>query len=99
MEQIKVLLVEDHDLVRAGIRSLLASVHEVHVVAEAGSAEDALELIEQYHPDIVLMDIALPGMSGLAATARIAEEFPGVRVIILSMHVNDLYVSQALQAG
>jgi DNA-binding NarL/FixJ family response regulator len=95
----RVLLVEDHDLVRAGIRSLLGNMRDVHVVAEAGNAEDALELIEQYRPHVVLMDIALPGMNGLAATTRVTEQFAGVRVIILSMHVNDLYVSQALQAG
>jgi DNA-binding NarL/FixJ family response regulator len=99
MEQVKVLLVEDHDLVRAGIRSLLESMPDVHVVAEAGDAETALELVEQYEPDVVLMDIALPGTNGLAATARLSEQFPGVKVIILSMHVNDLYVSQALRAG
>lgn len=99
MEEINVLLVEDHDLVRAGIRSLLASMQNMRVVSEAGDAEGALEMIEQYRPHVVLMDIALPGMNGLAAAARITEQFPEVRVIILSMHVNDLYVSQALQAG
>lgn len=99
MAQIRVILVEDHDLVRAGIRSLLASMSDVHVVAEAGDGERALELVEQYHPDVVLMDIALPGMNGLATTARLTERFPEVRVIVLSMHVNDLYVSQALQSG
>jgi DNA-binding NarL/FixJ family response regulator len=99
MKPVKVLLVEDHDLVRAGIRSLLESMPDVHVVAEAGDAETALELVGQYEPDVVLMDIALPGTNGLAATARLSEQFPGVKVIILSMHVNDLYVSQALRAG
>lgn len=99
MEEINVLLVEDHDLVRAGIRSLLASMQNISVVSEAGDAEGALEMVEQYRPQVVLMDIALPGMNGLAAAARITEQFPEVRVIILSMHVNDLYVSQALQAG
>src|SRR5215212_582034 len=99
METINVLLVEDHDLVRAGVRSLLASMPEVHVIAEAGDGESALELVEAYRPQVVLMDIALPGMSGLAATAQVTEHFPDVRVVILSMHVNDLYVSQALRAG
>ncbi len=99
MEQIRVVLVEDHDLVRAGIRSLLESMAGVHVVAEAGDGESAIELVEQYRPDLVLMDIALPGMNGLAATARLTGQFPEMRVIMLSMHVNDLYVSQALQSG
>jgi DNA-binding NarL/FixJ family response regulator len=99
MEAVRVLLVEDHDLVRAGIRSLLGTMSGVTVVAEAGDGESALELVEQYRPELVLMDIALPGANGLVTTARITEQFPGVRVIMLSMHVNDLYVSQALQAG
>jgi DNA-binding NarL/FixJ family response regulator len=99
MEEIKVLLVEDHDLVRAGIRALLGTMPGVNVVAEAGDGARALELVGQYRPDVVLMDIALPGANGLTTTAHITEHFPGVRVIMLSMHVNDLYVSQALQAG
>ena len=70
-EPIKILLVEDHDLVRAGIRSLLDSMHGIHVVAEAGDGESALDFVDQYRPDVVLMDIALPGMNGLAATAQI----------------------------
>jgi DNA-binding NarL/FixJ family response regulator len=71
----------------------------IHVVAEAGDGENALDYVEQYRPDVVLMDIALPGMNGLATTARITEHYPDVRVLMLSMHVNDLYVSQALQSG
>jgi DNA-binding NarL/FixJ family response regulator len=98
-EPIKILLVEDHDLVRAGIRSLLDSMRGIHVVAEAGDGESALDFVEEYRPDVVLMDIALPGMNGLTATAHITERYPDVRVIMLSMHVNDLYVAQALQAG
>jgi DNA-binding NarL/FixJ family response regulator len=99
MKQIKVLLAEDHTLVRAGIRALVQKLEEVDVVAEAGDGREALRLIETHHPDVVLMDIAMSGLNGLDATARITKEFPNVRVIILSMHANEEYVLQALRAG
>jgi DNA-binding NarL/FixJ family response regulator len=95
---IRVLLVEDHTLVRAGIRALLHNMPGVVVVAEAGDGHTALRLIEQYHPDVVLMDIALPGLNGLDTLAA-AKQYPGTHVIILSMHANDEYVRRALQGG
>lgn len=99
MKQIKVLLAEDHTLVRAGIRALVQKLEEVEVIAEAGDGREALRIIETHHPDVVLMDIAMSGLNGLEATARITKEFPNVRVIILSMHANEEYVLQALRAG
>jgi DNA-binding NarL/FixJ family response regulator len=99
MKQIKVLLAEDHTLVRAGIRALVQKLEEVEVIAEAGDGREAIRLIETHHPDVVLMDIAMSGLNGLEATARITKEFPNVRVIILSMHANEEYVLQALRAG
>ena len=96
---IQVLLVEDHTLVRAGIRSLLKGFHGVEVVAEAGNGREALPLIKKYHPDVVVMDVAMPEMNGLEATKRITKDFPRVRVIVLSMHASEEYVWQALQAG
>ena len=99
MKQIRVLLADDHPLVRSGIRSVLDRISRIQVVAEAGNGHEALRLIEEYQPDVVLMDIAMPGLNGLQATARITKEFPNVRVIILSMHLNDEYVSRALISG
>lgn len=99
MKPIRVLLAEDHALVRAGFRALLEHVPGVRVVAEAGDGRQALRLIEQHRPDIVLMDVAMPGLNGLEAAARVAEGLPHVRVIILSMHANEEYVLQALRAG
>jgi DNA-binding NarL/FixJ family response regulator len=96
---IRVLLVEDHELVRAGIRALLHSVPEVQVVAETGNGREALRLVEAHRPDVVLMDIAIPGLNGLQAAAEVVKQFPGVRVIMLSMHANEEYVWQALRAG
>jgi len=99
MSPIRVLLAEDHTLVRAGIRALLEGLAGVQVVAEAGDGREALQLVAAHQPDLVLMDIAMAGLNGLEATGRIVKEFPHVRVIILSMHANEEYVLQALRAG
>jgi DNA-binding NarL/FixJ family response regulator len=99
MEKIRVLLAEDHTLVRAAIKSLLHSFPDVEVVGEASDGEEALRLTATRQPGVVLMDIAMSGMNGLQATAQLLKEFPNVRVIILSMHANEVYVLQALRAG
>lgn len=99
MKLIRVLLADDHTLVRGGIRALLHDLSAVEVVGEASDGREALRLIENQNPDIVLMDIAMSGMNGLEATIRVTKEYPGVRVIILSMHTNEEYVLQALRAG
>jgi len=98
-EPIRVLLADDHTLVRVGIRAILSSFAGVQVVAEASSGQQALDLVETHQPDVVLMDIAMPGLNGLETTARITERFPHVRVIVLSMYVNEEYTLQALQSG
>ena len=96
---IRVVLVDDHALVRAGMRSLLGSMARVEVVGEAASGEEALALARSAQPDVVLMDIAMKGMTGLDAASRMREANPAVRVIILSMHAGEEYVLQALRAG
>jgi len=96
---IRVLLADDHALVRAGIRSLLNAMDEVEVVAEASSGEEAIELAASSRPDVVLMDIAMKGITGLEAAARMRGRNPEVRVVILSMHSGEEYVLQALRAG
>ncbi len=96
---IRVLIVDNHGLVRAGFRALLQSLPEIEVIAEAGDGREALRLVALHQPDIVLMDIAMPEMNGLEATTQITKEFPAVRVIILSMHAIEEYVNQALRAG
>src|SRR5215831_11234889 len=98
MTAIRVLLADDHALVRAGFRALLRELGML-VVAEASNGYEALDLIEQHAPQVVLMDIAMAGLNGLEATARVARQFPAVRVIILSMHANVEYARRALQAG
>jgi DNA-binding NarL/FixJ family response regulator len=99
MSTIRILLADDHHLVRAGIRSLLEGLPDIEVVAETGDGRDAIELVRTHGPDLVLMDIAMGGMNGLEATARLLKEFPQLHIIILSMHANEEYVRQALHAG
>lgn len=99
MKPIRVLLADDHALVRAGFRSLLETLPDIEVIAETGDGREALQLTLTHHPDVVLMDIAMPGMNGLEVTARVAKEVPNVHVIILSMHADEEYVWQALRAG
>ena len=99
MASISILLVDDHALVRAGIRALLERLADVTVIAEAKDGREAFCLIRERAPDLVLMDIAMPGLNGLEATARITKEFPAVRVIVLSMYANDEYVREAIKAG
>ena len=99
MTPVRVLLAEDHWLVRASFKSLLTDFAGIEVVAEAGDGREALELIAQHRPDLVLMDISMPGLNGLEATRRIVKEHPGIKVIVLSMHAGEEYVLQALRAG
>jgi DNA-binding NarL/FixJ family response regulator len=94
-----VLLVEDHTLVRAGIRSLLSSVGDIDVVGETGNGRDALRLVRKLEPDVVLMDISMPELNGMEATARITKSHPQVKVLMLSMHNDEEYVAQSLKAG
>ncbi|MDR7417914.1 MAG: response regulator transcription factor [Armatimonadota bacterium] len=99
MMPIRVLLAEDHGLVRAGFKALLASLSGIEVAAETDNGREALDLVESLRPDLVLMDIAMPGLNGLEATARIGKAYPEVRVVILSMHASEEYVMRALRAG
>jgi DNA-binding NarL/FixJ family response regulator len=99
MKQIRVLIADDHDLFRAGIRSLLAKLADVEVIGEAGTGREALALVQSCLPDVVLMDILMPELNGLDAAARISAQFPSVRVIMLSMNAAEEYVLQALRAG
>jgi DNA-binding NarL/FixJ family response regulator len=93
------LLADDHKLVRAGIRSLLERLPDIEVVAEASDGREALRLIGEHRPQIVLMDIAMPELNGLEATRRVAKTFPDVSVIILSIYSDEEHVYQALRAG
>lgn len=99
MKPIRVLLADDHTLVRAGLRKLLESLPEVEVVGEADDGRKALVLAAELQPDMVLMDLSMPGLNGLEATARLTKSWPKMRVLVLSMYQNEEYVRQALRNG
>jgi len=96
---IRVLLADDHTLVRAGIRSLLEGLENVEVVGEAGDGQEAVRLAESLRPDVVLLDVGMPGLNGLDVAARLATQDASIRVLILSMHTSEEYVLRALRAG
>jgi len=96
---IRVGLVDDHAIVREGIRHVLTATHGIEVVGEASNAEDALSMIDEEAPDIVLLDITLPDSSGLELTKRIRERTPELKILVLSMHDDAQYVVAAVRAG
>ena len=96
---IRVVLADDHVLIRAGLRALLHSLPNIEVIAEASDGHEAVEVIARHQPDVVIMDIGMPGLNGVDSTRRIVKQFPGTRVVILSMHANEEYVGRALEAG
>ncbi len=93
------MLVDDHALFRQGMRTLLESLGEFEVVAEAEEGQEAVEKAGQSQPDVVLMDISLPGMDGLAATRLLRDRFPQMKVLMVTMHGGDEYFFRALEAG
>ena len=99
MSPVTVLLADDHTLVRAGIRSLIEELPGVRIVAEASDGREAVALATSLRPDLVVMDISMPELSGIEATARLREELPATRVLILSMHSSEDFVRRALAAG
>ncbi len=99
MNKIRVFLADDHLILREGVRSLLGKVPDIEVVGEAGEGGETVAKVEQLIPDVVLMDITMPGMSGLEATKQIKQKYPRVKVLILTIHETSQYLSQMLQAG
>ncbi|OLE74001.1 MAG: DNA-binding response regulator [Acidobacteria bacterium 13_1_20CM_2_57_8] len=96
---VRVLLADDHKLVRAGFRAMLDSLGDVEIVGETGDGREALELIRQHRPDVALLDITMPSLTGLEVAARVANEMQNVRIIILSMHTTEDYIARAVRAG
>ena len=99
MAKIRVVVVDDHTLIRQGIVGLLNSQPDIEVVGEAGDGHEALAAAIELAPDVLLMDISMPGMSGLAATAEVKARCPDVHVLILTIHDREDYLFQALRAG
>ena len=99
MAKIRILIVDDHTLFRSGLRMLIGERSDMEVVGEASDGEEALTLAKKLSPDIVLMDITMPGSGGLVATEKIRENCEKTRIVILTMHEDPVYVRSALAAG
>jgi DNA-binding NarL/FixJ family response regulator len=99
MEKIKLILVDDHQLVRTGIANLLAGEHGFEIIGEAADAKDLFDLLKKTQPDITVLDIALPGMSGIEITKKLHNDFPGIRILILSMHTSEEFIFNAINSG
>ena len=99
MDKIRILLVDDHTILREGIRSLLERQPDFEVVAEADNGRQAVELVRQFKPDVVLMDIAMPLLNGIHATEQIRRESRCTQILILSQHESEEYIRRALAAG
>jgi two-component system, NarL family, response regulator NreC len=97
--KIRLLLVDDHQVVRSGLRMLLGNESDVEIVADAGTAAEALEAVKQFHPNVVLMDIGLPDLSGIDATKLIKQTHPEVAVVALTIHEDEEYFFKMLEAG
>jgi DNA-binding NarL/FixJ family response regulator len=96
---IRVLLADDHQLFREGLRRLLESERDMQVLGEASNGLDVQRMVEELHPDVVLMDVSMAIIDGISATREIVRQWPDVRVVILSMHAEEGHLFQALQAG
>ncbi len=97
--KIRLILVDDHEVVRSGLRMLLASEKDIEIVAEAGSAAEAIKVVREHEPTVVLMDIGLPDMSGIEATRAIKERAPETAVVALTIHEDEEYFFRMLEAG
>lgn len=95
----RILLVDDHAIVRAGLRMILASEGDMALVGEAADGEGALRMTEETHPDVVVMDLSMPGTNGFEAIRQIKESVPDTQVVVLTMHEDQRYFFQALEAG
>ena len=99
MNKIRIVLAEDHILVRAGIRALLESQPDMEIVGEASDGQEAIHLVQELAPDVVVMDIAMPVVGGLEATRHIHSKSPDVRILALTMHEDERWFFQAIHAG
>jgi len=97
--RVRILLADDHTLVRHGLRKVIEERPDWEVVAEAGDGREAVRLAEQLHPDLAILDVAMPLLNGVEATRQITKRLPGTRVLVLSMYADEAYVTQMVQAG
>src|SRR5881396_3350962 len=98
-QKIRILLADDHAVVRQGFKLILASQPDMEIVGEAGNGREAVALAEKLHPDVAVIDVAMPELNGIEATRRMGEAAPRTRVLALSMHKDSVYVREILKAG
>ncbi len=98
-DHIRILIVDDHTIVRKGLRALLATQENLEVVGEAGDGQEALDQAAALHPDVMIMDLSMPVLSGVEATRRITAEFPEIRILVLTSYATDDLVFPAIKAG
>ncbi len=99
MNKTKVMIVDDHSMVREGLKQLLGIDGDIEVIAEASSGLECLQLMEKFSPDIVFMDVKMPGISGIETTRLLCQKYPKVKVIMLTIYDDNQYVTEAIQAG
>lgn len=99
MPQIRILIADDHVIIRSGLRLLLEQQPDFKVVAEANDGREALQMASKFHPEVAILDIGMPGLNGIEATRQIVAQEPATQVVILSMHADEGYVLRALKAG
>jgi two-component system, NarL family, response regulator NreC len=99
MSRVRLLLADDHTMVRQGLRKLLEERVDWEVAAEASDGREAIKLAEQHRPDVAILDVAMPLLNGIEATRQITKRVPSTRVLVLSMHADEAYVTQVLRAG
>jgi len=99
MKNIKILIVDDHEVVRDGLKNILLSLNNVAIAGEAANGEDAISMYDSLKPDLVIMDISMPGMNGIEATRIIKENDPNAKILILTMHDNQEYLNQIIRSG
>jgi two-component system, NarL family, response regulator NreC len=99
MKRTRILLVDDHALVRQGFKMILSAQADMEIVGEAGNGREAVQIAEELRPDVVVMDVAMPELNGIEATRRLLVSLPHTRVIALSMHRDSVYVRETLRAG
>lgn len=99
MEKIKIILIDDHQLIRDGIKALLTGIPDIAIIGEASGATELFGVLENLKPDLLIMDISLPEISGIEITKKICSEYPGINVLILSMYTNEEFIFNSLKAG
>ncbi|MFO7868357.1 MAG: response regulator transcription factor [Bacteroidales bacterium] len=98
-DTISIVLVDDHDIVRDGIRALLKNESRIHIIGESSNAQECMHIVEQNRPDIILMDINLPDITGIELTQRITETYPDISVVMLSMHMGSDFILNSIESG